>query len=104
MEGTEKGNGVLHDAVERTDPEDLRREPDTSSIRGTPGVLPDDSTVPVRGRCEQEDVSVVERTAEIIDPFGRILGATSYRVFVNGEPVKEMVKSNGQWTEQTRTE
>lgn len=71
--------GVLHDFVECSDPEDLSGEPSTPRVRHASEVFPDDPTLSVRGRRIEADVSVVEGIAEVIDPFGRTVDATTYR-------------------------
>lgn len=70
---------VLHGIVECTDTEDLHREPGASQVCRTTPVLTDDPALHVRGRRVEEDVSVVEGVAELIDPWGRPVGTTTFR-------------------------
>lgn len=79
MGPTSPSEGVLLETVERPDTEDSNREPDTSQVRDAPEVRSDNPTVHVRGRRIEENVSMVEGVAEIIDTSGRIVGTTTYR-------------------------
>lgn len=79
MERPETSERILSSTMDCGCAEDCCGEPDPTQVRTTSTVQPDNPTVSVRGRREQEDVSVVEGTGTLIDPWGRHMGETTYR-------------------------
>jgi hypothetical protein len=99
MGTTHRSKTVLHGSVDGTDPEDSDREPGSSQVLDAAEVQPDDTTVHVRGRRIEEDVSVVEGIGTLIHPRKGIVGTTTYRRWT--APVGQ---SNGLGPEQTNPE